>query len=223
MKEPLRMMQLFFLAAGAIACGGEIRFGVRGGVPFTSYFETRRTGSGEYWAATRRYTVGLSAEWRGAGGSGLELDVLYRRMGYVGIVSVSGGGAVTKSSFDAKGNSWDFSLLAKHRFGRSVRPYIAGGGVVRYIGPIRARGERIEQDLARRTTAREPIDTAEPSDLRKRIYPGLAVAAGVEFGRGRPRLLPELRYTRWTANISGPGGALRFNPNQLEFLLGVLF
>jgi len=37
------------------------------------------------------------------------------------------------------------------------------------------------------------------------------------------RLLPEIRYTHWTANISRPGGLLRFDPHQAEFLLGLLF
>ena len=80
-----------------------------------------------------------------------------------------------------------------------------------------------EENLVARTTVRTPIDTTEPSDLRKRIYPGLTVAGGIEFGRSRLRLLPEFRYTRWTANISGSRGVLRFNPNQAEFLLGFLF
>ena len=62
-----------------------------------------------------------------------------------------------------------------------------------------------------------------PSDLRKRFYPGLAAAAGIELGHGRLRWLPEFRYTRWTANIAGPSGPLRFNPNQAEFLLGLRF
>jgi hypothetical protein len=68
-----------------------------------------------------------------------------------------------------------------------------------------------------------PLDTGEPSELRKRFYPGLAAAAGLELRAGRFRVLPEFRYTRWTANISPPGGLLRFASNQVEFLAGVLF
>ncbi len=100
---------------------------------------------------------------------------------------------------------------------------MAGGGVLRHVGPVRARGERTVEDLVARTTVRTPIDTAAPSDLRKRTYPGLTAAVGIEFGRSRLRLLPEFRYTRWTANLSGPGGVLRFDPDQAEFLLGFLF
>lgn len=105
----------------------------------------------------------------------------------------------------------------------AARPYVTGGAVLRYIGPVRARGEQTVEDLIARTTVHAPIDTTEPSDLRKRLYPGLTAGGGVEFGSRRWRLLPEFRYTRWTANIAGPGGTLRFSPNQAEFLLGLLF
>lgn len=213
------------LAAPQFAQG--FHFGLKAGVPLTTYFETGATGSlhgsSEYSAATRRYTAGVAAEWRLTSGFGFEFNTLYKRMGYVGIVSTFGSGILTTSAFDAKGNSWDFPLLVKYRLGRAVGPFLVAGGVVRYLGPARARGESTVQDLVARTTVRTPIDTTEPSDLRKRLYPGVTTGAGIEFGLRHFRLLPEFRYTRWTANISGPGGLLRFNPNQAEFLLGLLF
>lgn len=215
------------LALAAPNLAQELRVGVKAGVPLTTYFDTGATGglhgSSEYSAATRRYTAGVSAEWRLSRGFGFEFDTLYKRMGYVGIVRTFGSGILTTSALDAKGNSWDFPLLAKYRLGRAVRPYLVAGGVVRYIGPVRARGESTVEDLIARTTVRTPIDTTEPSDLRKRFYPGLTAGVGIEFAILRLRLLPEFRYARWTANISGPGGVLRFNPNQAEVLLGLLF
>jgi outer membrane protein with beta-barrel domain len=222
-------MRLAWLVVGlaVLQFAQELHFGLKAGVPLTTYFKTGATGSlhgsSEYSAATRRYTAGASAEWRLTRSFGFEFDILYKRMGYVGIVRTFGSGILTTSAFDAKGNSWDFPVLAKHRFGRSVRPYLVAGGVVRYLGPVRARGESTVDDLIAGTTVRTPIDSTEPSDLRKRLYPGLTAGAGIEFGPRRLRLLPEFRYTLWTANISGPGGVLRFNPNQAEFLLGLLF
>jgi hypothetical protein len=183
-----------------------LHLGVKGGVPATAYFETGRQGPREYSAATRRYVVGVSTEWRPNRRLGIELDVLYRRMGYVAILPAS--------ALDTKGHSWDFPVLAKYRLGRDIRPYLAGGGVLRYIGPVRARGQ---------AAGGEPIDTTQPPELRKRHYPGVAAAGGVEFQSGRVRLLPEFRYTRWTANRAGPGSLLRFSPGQSEFLLGLLF
>ncbi len=223
----MRSFVLAILFAGSALAQG-FHFGVKGGVPATRYFETGRSGarnrSAEYSAATRRYTVGVATEWRFAN-LGWEVDALYKRMGYVGITTffADPSGIRTTSAFDVKGHSWEFPLLAKYRFGSAVTPFVSGGAVLRYIGPVRARGERTVENLITRTTTREPIDTGEPSDLRKRFYPGLTAGAGVELDVGRIRLLPELRYTRWTANIAGAGGLLRFQPNQVDFLLGILF
>jgi hypothetical protein len=211
------------------ALAQRIHFGVKAGVPVTAYFETGTAGArnyrAEYSAATRRYTVGVSAEWRVTNDFGFEIDALYHRMGYVGIVNTisDSQGTSNTSAIDVKGNSWDFPLMTKYRFGRVLRPYFAAGGVLRYVGPVRGRGENIVQNLITGTTSRTALDTTEPSELRKRFYPGLTMTGGLECRAGRFRVLPEFRYTRWTANISGPGGLLRFDPNQAEFLLGMLF
>jgi hypothetical protein len=209
--------------------GQGISAGIKLGVPITQYFETGTMvslhGSADYSAATRRYTLGASVEWRLTNAFGFEADVLYHRMGYVGIVSFfdSANGNFARSAIDVKGNSWDFPVMAKYRFGRGVRPYVAGGGVLRYAGPVRGLGEQTTGSLVTGTSSTSPLDTTEPSELRKRFYPGLVAAGGIELGAGRLRILPEFRYTRWTANISGPGSPLRFAPNQAEFLVGVLF
>jgi hypothetical protein len=195
----------------------------------TEYFETGRTGSlhgtAEYSAATRRYTFGVSGEWHVTKAFGFEVDALYHRMGYVGIVNFfdSASGNFSRSGIDVKGSSWDFPVMAKYRFRLRPRPYIVGGGVLRYLGPVRGRGTQTMGSLAAMTSSTTVLDTSDPSELRKRFYPGLTAGSGIEFGTRLIHLLPEFRYTRWTANISGPGGLLRFAPNQAEFILGVLF
>jgi hypothetical protein len=148
---PLVRLALLVFAAATPEFAQGLHFGVKAGVPITEYFETGQTGSlhghAEYSAATRRYTVGVSAEWRLTHNFGWELDALFKRMGYVGIVTSYGlftGGITTNSAYDSKGDSWDFPLMAKYRFGRATRPYVAGGAVVRYIGPIRALGQVTE-------------------------------------------------------------------------------
>lgn len=204
----------------------EIRLGFKAGVPATAYFETGRSGSlhgsADYSAATRRYVAGPSAEWQITNRFGFELDALYHRMGYVAIVEFfdSASGAGSRSAVDVKGNSWDFPLMAKYRLGRA---FAAGGGTLRYAGPVRGRGTLITYNLAAGTSTETTVDTSDPSELRKRLYPGLTAGAGLELRAGRLRLLPEIRYTHWTANISGPRGVLRLAPNQAEVLLGVLF
>jgi hypothetical protein len=228
--SPLAMLRraAALLLTVAAARAETPHLGFKAGVPLTQYFETGNSGarysSAEYSAATRRYTAGIAVEWGPAPRLGFELDVLYRRMGYVAIVNqFSLSGVETRSAIDVKGNSWDFPLLAKYCFGRKVRPCLAGGAALRYIGPVRGTGEISTHDLIAGTTTTRPLDTSEPSELRKRFYPGLTAAAGVELRHGPLRFGPEIRYTHWTANISGSGGVLRFAPDQVEILLGILF
>ena len=152
---------LVLLAASAFGQG--FHAGIKAGVPLTEYFETGSSGglhgSADYSAATRRYTVGATGEWR-PGSFGLELDALYHRMGYVAIVHSidSATGNYRDSAIDIKGNSWDFPLMAKYRFGRAIRPYIAArrGDTVRRSGARERRtdsriaGERNELDHSAR-------------------------------------------------------------------------
>ncbi|HVP49290.1 MAG TPA: outer membrane beta-barrel protein [Bryobacteraceae bacterium] len=203
-----------------------LHLGLKAGVPITEYFETgsRRGlhGGQDYSAATRRYTVGAGLEWQLTNPVRLELDAMFHRMGYVGIVNFfdSASGSFQKSAIDVKGDSWDFPLTAKYRFRRALRPYLAGGPALRYVGPVRGRGQQTAGSLAEGTSSTTSIDTTDPSELKKRFYPGLTAATGVEFGEGRFHVSPEIRYTRWVGG--GPGGLLRF-PNQVEFLVGFWF
>ena len=138
--------------------------------------------------------------------------------GYVAIIQKFSG----RSAIDIKGNSWDFPLLLKYRLGERLKPFVACGPVLRHVGPVRGRGQQASFTLGGATSTTE-LNTTDPSELRKRFFPGFVVGAGIELHAGRLHILPELRYTHWTANISGVGGALRFAPNQAEFLTGVLF
>lgn len=205
----------------------EMRFGWKAGVPATVYFETERSEgpgrSAEYSAATRRYTFGASADWFLTPALGFGFDALYRRMGYVAIVTSSGPAGVSTSAVDVKGHSFDFPIKLEYRLAASPRPFLTGGFVIRRLGPVRGRGEVVVEDRTSGLVRRTPIDTREPVELRKRSYTGVFAGAGVEFGRGRLRLAPEFRYTRWTSNIGGYPGLLRFAPNQAEFLVGLVF
>jgi outer membrane protein with beta-barrel domain len=206
--------------ATASAPAQGLRFGVKVGVPLTTDFETGqvavRGGVLEYSSATRRYTLGPSAEWRLKPHIGLEFDALYKRIGYVRTENTSVSGVTIDSSFEVTGNSWDFPMMAKYRWDRRVAPYVASGFVLRYMGLGRARGVRTVQTA--QTTITTPIDSEETVVM---FVPGATVALGLEFGRTRMRLLPEFRYSRWQRiNISGP---LHLEANQIEFLLGFLF
>jgi len=218
---------LLAIAFTAPVVAQDFHFGVKAGVPITEYVETRIG----YSSATTRYLLGVSAEYRLKPGLDIELDVLYRHIGFVGRAgNNSRNPPFITDVFSVMGSSWEFPLMVKYRIGGRLPVYVTGGGVLRYIGPVRERGVRTTMDFppapsssSALVTTTTPINTFDPPDLRKRVWPGLIVGEGLEFKRGRLRVLPELRYTRWTSNIGPEFLRLRFQQNQAEFLLGFLF
>ncbi len=216
-------MSFWWLLLITPAFGESFEAGVKLGVPATPFFETGANGglhgSAQYSSGTRRYTAGVSGEWLFSQNFSLELDVMYHRLGYNATVTEVGASNFSRSVLHVNGNAWDFPLAFKYRFGRLIHPYAAAGGTLRYIASAHGQGQQTSLGFPSDVTT--TIDTNSPSDLNKRLYPGLTAAGGVEFTAGRLHILPELRYTRWTANISTPGGPLRLAPNQLEFVLGL--
>jgi hypothetical protein len=214
-----------FMAPSAIAQW--LQFGVKTGVPITEYYDTGSYGGlhvdAHYTATTRRYILAGSIEWRINHSLGLELDAQFHRMGYVAYVNTFNNGNFTNSVVDVIGDSWDFPLAAKYYLPRGHRLFVLGGGVLRYVGPVRGHGHETDGSLITQASTTTAIDTTDPSELRKRFYPGVTFGAGVDCPAGRVTIVPESRYTRWTANISGEGGLLRFSPNQIEVLVGFVF
>lgn len=105
--------------------------------------------------------------------------------------------------------------MVKYRFGRRVRPYLAGGGVVWYVRPVRGHGTETIGSLVTQTSSITPMDTTDPSELPE------AFLSRLDGRRCRAWHRSDSRVTRTplrsTATISGRGGLLRFTPNQLEF------
>jgi hypothetical protein len=220
------MRPLAFLAC-LTAAGQPLQFGVKAGVPITEYFDTGASGGlhgdAHYTATARRYVLGASAEWQFNHSLGLQLEGFFHRMGYVAYVNTFNNGNFTNSAVDVIGNSWDFPLTLKYRLPPAHRVYLTGGGVLRYVGPVRGRGHETDGSLVTQTSTTTSINTTQPSELRKRLYPGLTVGTGIYCPAGPMHIVPEFRYTRWTANIAGEGGLLRFSPNQVEVMVGFIF
>jgi len=205
-----------------------IRFGIKGGVPVSSYFEGINTGGpgGTLLVepAIRRYTAGLSLELRTESGFGAEIDAMYKRAHYALSAGGFGSGELVQETSDTAFNSWDFPMLLKYRFGSTVSPFATGGFALRHIGPARQRGTETIRNLITGTTTVTTIDTADPPELAKRNYAGVVVGGGIEIGVARMRFLPEFRYTRWITKDPGANfDQLRLNPHQTEFLLGLMF
>jgi hypothetical protein len=203
------------------------RFGFKAGIPITEYFDTAASGGlhndAHYTATARRYTLAASAEWQINRTLGLELDGQFHRMGYVAYVNTFNNGLSANSVVDVIGDSWDFPVALKYHPHLAPRLFLLGGGVLRYVGPVHGRGHETDGSLITQTSTTVTIDTTDPSELRKRVYPGITFGAGVDCPAGVVTIVPEFRYVRWTANIAGEGGLLRFSPNQAEVMVGFVF
>ena len=193
---PLLCLHLF--------AGDTVGFGIKGGIPLTSFFAVVNPGGPfRFDAATRRYTLGPAFELRLPGGLGVEVDLLYKRVGYES--QLTGPGGVTISS--ARGASWQFPLLGKYRFpGILIRPYVEGGICFdRFTGLTHIAG------LTQEDSSRS----------------GWVIGAGLEIKAPVARLTPEMRFTRWGSDpiSSGSGitSTLTTTRNQAEFLLGIIF
>src|SRR5258708_34899668 len=116
MPPATKSLLVIFISALPLCCQ-ELHWGGKAGIPITQYFETGATaslhGNATYSAATRRYTIGVSGEWRLTNAFGFEVDAMYHRMGYVGIVHFfdSANGSFQDSAIDGIGHSWDFPVL----------------------------------------------------------------------------------------------------------------
>ncbi|HET8549362.1 MAG TPA: hypothetical protein VFL57_15220 [Bryobacteraceae bacterium] len=205
----------------------DFHFGIKGGVPLTSYFETGSIGGlrghRDYSAATRRYTAGFTADYTFSDRLALRVDALYRRMGYVSSSSAAPG--FVWHVYDVRGNSFDFPATVLVRVRRHLAVFAGGGAVVRYVRPSQVKAERIIRNLPGFTG--DPVQPLEPlrnpEELEKRVHAGTTATVRIDIPKGRVTVAPEVRYTRWLSNVNTPLELLRFAPNQAEVLLGVTF
>lgn len=159
---------------------------------------------------TKRYIFGPQFEVRLPAGFSVELDALYTKYE---IDSVAGAAtSFLGASFD--GNSWEFPLMLKKKFGgasavaASVRPFVAAGASFRRLSDI--------DQIGRFVTGRD-ID----SDIAK----GFVIGGGLEIRALFLRVSPELRFTRWGEEsfASGLTNVLKSNRNQAQLLVGFSF
>lgn len=204
--------------------GQTFGFGVIGGVPATSAFQTGSfftLGFGQQGqSATRRYTIGPMVELRLVKNVRAEFDVLYKPLGY---------DLLTKSSvrlYDltrVTAKSWEFPILAKVGLpvARRLQPFAAGGISFRAVSRVAVSTLRtVDFDPIGRSAA-----TSHPAlDVRSSF--GFTVGAGVSRSLGPTTISPQLRYTRWGRDRdSNSLYYLTFhaNQNQVDVLLSISF
>jgi hypothetical protein len=194
----------------SVGFGQSVSIGAIGGARVTDDL----TGAGAT-AASKRYVVGPALEIGLPLGFGVEADALYRREGYQ-----TGYGNFAYASFsDERANSWEFPLMLKYRLPIPVaKPFVELGYAPRWMHGSTAIDS---QTFFPNTTP--PVH----SNLRANwpVSHGVVVGGGVQFGIGRLRLSPVVRYTHWNkAAIFGyysDGPSWQSTQEQADVLLTI--
>jgi hypothetical protein len=192
---------LSLMAAGTLTCSlgaaQSLAIGAIGGV--------RATGDLTFGAATSvsgRYVLGPELDIGLPLGLGIEVDALYRRQGYQASRFYSG-------EFDEHANSWEFPMLLKYKLPIPViKPFIEAGYAPRVI-----------DGSVHYYTNGSTFSTDYPTSQ------GVVVGGGVQFGIGRLRLSPAVRYTHWNNPpilvYFGDGPGSQSTQNQADIVVAI--
>lgn len=206
----MRLLSILLVYCCASA-GQSLSIGVTGGA--------RATDDVGYAATpeSRRYVVGPMLELGLPFGLAVEAGALYHRNGYR-VANGNFAGYIVESE---RANSWEFPILLKYRLPVPlVKPFVEAGFAPRTIsGTISESGVSIDLATGRQTPFNNSVKTNWSSSF------GVVAGGGVQFGFGRLRLSPEVRYTHWTSTpingSFGDGASFSSNQEQVDFLIGV--
>jgi len=194
-----------------------VSVGVKAGVPLTDAFSSMQS---SFTYGTRRYVVGGTAELHLPFRFSVELDALYRRIGFdYRFQSLDIGHFLSRTT----ANQWDFPLLVKYEVLRGpIRPFVDAGPVLRHLSGI------TETSSFATFFPFQTGSTVSNSSLylRNRNSPGFAIGGGVTAKLFRLRLSPEIRYIRWSNEAfqgENGGGTINSNLNQLDLMVGFAF
>ncbi len=205
------------IGAALPALAQPVSIGVKVGVPITDAFETAKGNSASYATNTKRYLVGPSIQFNLPARFSVEIDALYKRLGYQYDQSLTNQTVYAKTV----ANSWEFPALVKLAIlPGPVTPFVAVGASLRNVSGIKQIRQTVNAGLA-------PVNVElnSASEFNKRNDVGAVFAGGLQFKVGHVRITPELRYTHWgSENFRDPiHSLLRTNRNQGDFLLGFSF
>jgi len=198
----MKLVLLFLAGAGTVF--GQLSYGVRGGLPFTNFFQAASNPGEVFNSNATQFIIGPTVELRLPAGFGLEVDALFRHFQYNATANLA-----DQVVHNSASNAWEFPLLVKYRMpGLFVRPFLDGGVAFdRWSGA---------KQLA--------VITGESNSNTSGSNAGFVAGAGIELRLPLLRLSPEIRFTRWgAASVTDLGGALRSSQNQAEFLVGLTF
>jgi opacity protein-like surface antigen len=203
------------LLVGLVSCSLSaqiVSVGVKGGVPINDALDAVQ-GPGSVYAVTNHpYLVGGTVQLNLPARFSIEVDGLYRRLGYenqvpIFVTGVPNPGAVTTRT---TANSWEFPVLGKYAFlPGPIRPFVDAGANFRHIMGAEQTGGQV----------------AGVAELAHDFTTGFTFGGGVELKIAKIRISPELRYTHWgSESFRDPvNSLLHTNLNQGDFMLGITF
>lgn len=189
-----------------------VSVGIKGGVPITDFFDTIRGNDTGYATNTKRYLVGPTVEFHLPARLSIEVDALYKRIGYQYDQSILNDSLSRRTV----ANSWEIPVLLKWEvIPGPVRPFVGAGISFRHISGIK----QIRNVAGTVTELPDAVEFNKGNDI------GFTGGVGVAFKAGRVRISPEFRYVRWgSENFRDPiRSLLRTNRNQGDFILGFTF
>jgi opacity protein-like surface antigen len=207
-------LSLLLCAATVTLAAQPFSVGVKAGVPVTDALETFRGNQSAYVTNTHRYLFGPTVQLNLPFRFSIEVDALYKRLGYQ-YNQFAGPGSPTTTRTTA--NSWEFPVLGKYAiWGGPVRPFIDAGANFRNISGV---------DQVRDTLSAVNVNVNPVPEFNKDNDIGFVFGGGIELKLGVIRFTPEFRYTRWgSENFRDPVAALlQTNKNQGDFILGLTF
>ena len=111
-----------------------VSIGVKAGVPITDFFQTIRGNNANYFTNTKRYLVGPTVEFHLPARFAIEVDGLYKRVGYEYDQSL----VSNTISSRTVANSWEVPALVKWEIlPGPVRPFVDAGASFRHISGIK--------------------------------------------------------------------------------------
>ncbi len=196
----MKLLALFF--AGTMSVLGQFSFGVRGGLPFTNFFQAASNPEQTFNSSATQFIVGPTVELRLPAGFGLEAEALFRHFQYNATANIA-----EELVHNTASDAWEFPLLVKYRMpGMFVKPFLDGGVAFDHWSGVKQIAGLVSSSSTSGANA------------------GVVVGAGIELHLPLVRLSPEIRYTRWgAASEADLGGALQSRQNQAELLVGLIF
>ena len=214
MSKTYFLLPFIAISSGLLVSAQPFSIGAIGGVPITDASATAQGDTSAYFTNTHRYVVGPAVEFHFPARFSLEIDGLYRRLGFDYRQTAPSLYAGTTA------NSWEFPALIKFDIiPGPVRPFIDAGASFRHISGVHQVRQTVSAGTLGTVTLDHPVEFNKANDI------GFTFGGGVTFKAGWLRISPQLRYTRWgTDNFDAPiRTLLHTNRNQGDFLLSITF